>query len=84
MFLQISHLHMHAKCEDVVGRLATLLELTPLPEFRRQDTVRMTYTEELPASKASTGFLIRVSSPHSDNHVTPLLQSVVISFPVSN
>lgn len=74
---------MHARCEDVVGRLATLLGLTPLPEFRRHDTVRLTYAEESPASEASTGFVIRLSSLHSDRHITPLVQSADVSFPVS-
>ena len=79
---QIAHVHMHAKCEDIVGRLVTLLDLVPLPEFQRQDTVQLTYTEEVPAAKASTGFVIRLSSPHSDRHITPLVQTADISFPV--
>jgi hypothetical protein len=79
---QIAHVHMHAKCEDIVGRLAILLDLVPLPEFQRQDTVQLTYTEEVPAAKASTGFVIRLSSPHSDRHITPLVQSADITFPV--
>jgi hypothetical protein len=73
---------MHAKCEDIVGRLATLLDLVPLPDFQRQDTVQLTFTEEVPAAKASTGFVLRLSSPHSDRHITPLVQSAGISFPV--
>ncbi len=84
--MQIAHLHIHAKCEDLVGPLATLLRLAPLPEFRRRDAVRVTYSEEAPAARAaknpSTGFEIRISSAASDKHVTPLLQSVDVSFPV--
>lgn len=80
--LQIADLHMHAKCEGVMGPLATLLGLTPLPEFRRHDSVRVTYTEEAPPAKASTGFEIRVTSCASDRHVTPLLRSLDVSYPV--
>jgi hypothetical protein len=82
IFTQIAHVHMHAKCEDVVRRLATLLSLRPLPDFQREDIVQLTFTEELPAAKASTGFAIRLSSPHSDRHITPLVQSADVSFPV--
>jgi hypothetical protein len=81
-YTQVAHVHMHAKCEEVIAHLATLLGLLPLPHFEREDTVQLTYTEELPAAKASTGFEIRLSSPHSDRHISPLVESADVSFPV--
>lgn len=78
---KIAHLVLHAKCEDVMSQMGLLL-----PDYCRNDSVKVTFTQEedFPLRSTSTGFQLRVTSPASDTHVTPVLSTVQFSIAVVN